>query len=80
MRATINIDSELFAKAKAFALSEKLALQSLVIEGVHHVLGTKLAAKKSSRLKLITSSASGGACKGVNINSNSALRDLMDFS
>ncbi len=80
MRATIDIDSELLTKAKAFALREQRALQSLVIEGLHHVLGTKLAAKKSSRLNLITSSAKGGACKGVNINSNSALRDFMDFS
>lgn len=80
MYATINIDSELLTQAKALAAKEKRAFQSVIAEGLSLVLGVPFEKKKSRRLKLITSSVAGGIRKGVDLNSNTELRNMMDFS
>ena len=47
-----------------------------VIKEKHSVLSTK---KYPHRMQLIVSSAIGGLCHGVNLNSMTALREVMDL-
>ncbi|HLB34017.1 MAG: hypothetical protein A3F67_01780 [Verrucomicrobia bacterium RIFCSPHIGHO2_12_FULL_41_10] len=82
MRTTIDIDLELLTKARAFALKEQCTFQSLITEGLSYVLQSKLVKKNSqppSHIHLTTSSVVGGLRSKVNLNSNAALRDLMDL-
>lgn len=83
MRATVEIDSDLLTQAKALALKEKKAFQSVIAEGLRLVLAIQevpLKKKKPRPLKLRASRAKGGVRNGINLNSNSELRNIMDFS
>ena len=80
MRATIDIDPELVTKVETFALQKKCTFQALVTEGLHRVLEIRPRKKNHPSLQLTVSSATGGLCKGVDLCSNAAVRDLMDFS
>ncbi len=75
MRATLNLDDQLFIAAKHWALEQKIPV-SQVIE---NALRKSLSASKTERKPIRLVTASGlGLKHGVDLDSGSSLLDIMD--
>lgn len=78
MRTTVDIDDELLAEAKAFAVRERRSVRSLIEEGLRRVIRPVGVKDRGKAFDLPVSSAGEGAFAGVDFSKHTALLDLMD--
>lgn len=76
MRTTVSIDDELLAEAKAVAARTGRTLSEVVEDALREVQAQRAAGAEAGAFKLHTFDG-GGTLPGVDLNSNSALLDLI---
>ncbi|HEX5079046.1 MAG TPA: DUF6364 family protein [Geminicoccaceae bacterium] len=77
MRTTIRLDENLLREAKAYAAATDRTLTRLVEDALREALARRDARPVRRRVRLRTFKGCG-LQPGVNLDSNAALRDLMD--
>lgn len=77
MRTTIDIPDELLRQAKQRSLDEGRTLGSVLTDGLRVVLMNQASPESRRPVSLVTY-GKRGTRPGVDLDSNSALRDLMD--
>jgi hypothetical protein len=78
MRTTVRLSDELLERARKRAAEDGRTLTSLIEEGLRLVLAPK--STRSKHVELPVSEASGGVLPGVDLNSSSALEEVMEDS
>ena len=77
MRTTIRLDDDLLREAKTYAAATDRTLTRLIEDALREVLARRRQAQARRRVALPTFGG-GGLQPGVNLDSNAAVRDLMD--
>jgi hypothetical protein len=77
MRTTIRLDDDLLREAKAYALATDRTLTRLIEDALRAVLAQREVSATRRRLRLRTFKGCG-VQPGVDLDSNAALRDLME--
>jgi hypothetical protein len=77
MRTTIRLDDDLLREAKTYAAATDRTLTRLIEDALREALARRQQVQKRRRVRLPTSGGSG-LQPGVNLDSNAAVRDLMD--
>lgn len=76
MRTTVDLNDELFRKAKQRASEEGVPLRSIIERALRTLLD--MPSKQQTKYRLKLKSHGGGLRPAVNLENWSALRDLMD--
>jgi len=78
MRTTVRLDDALLQQARRAASARGQTLTSLIEQGLRLALARSSPAVQRPEVRLPVCKAGGGTLPGVDINSNSALLDLLD--
>lgn len=76
MRTTVDLDDELFRRAKQKASEDGVPLRSIIERALRTLLD--MPSKQQTKYRLKLKSHGGGLRQSVNLENWSALRDLMD--
>jgi hypothetical protein len=77
-RTTITIDEDLLAQVKIEAARSGRTFSELVAESLRERLARRPTAVRTNRRRLPVDTVGGGLRPGVNLDSNEAVRDLLD--
>jgi hypothetical protein len=78
MRTTIDIDDDLFSRAKEAAARTNRPLRAVIEDALRESLSRDRPGRKALRVRLPVSSKRGGLCEGVDLDNSADLLDLME--
>jgi len=79
IRTTVRLPPELLRQAKRKAAAEGRTLTSLIEDGLRQVVNATPRTKRTRRVSLPVSRATGGVMPGIDLDNSAALQEMDDL-